>query len=161
GRGLGQRGRTRAAGRGLPGQHELRDAGIRRTVSSRRRQAASLRLHGLRARRRQARPPRERDRGVRRLQPARAPARQDDVDRAVRPLTASPTRPRQRSPRVRRSDPSTGFVRLRSWAAALILLFVIAAAWRWVWLARLARTPFADRLDVDARIYWAWSDHIL
>jgi tetratricopeptide (TPR) repeat protein len=44
---------------------------------------------------------------------------------------------------------------------ALVALFVIAAAWRLAYLARLAHTPFADSLDADARIYWDWSEHIL
>src|SRR5580765_2032881 len=45
--------------------------------------------------------------------------------------------------------------------AALLLAFGVALAWRWAWLVRLQGSPFAERLDADARIYWAWSGHIL
>src|SRR5438067_1702617 len=40
-------------------------------------------------------------------------------------------------------------------------VFALAAAWRFAYLWRLARTPFAASLDADSRTYWAWSDHIL
>lgn len=47
------------------------------------------------------------------------------------------------------------------WQFALLGLFVLAAAWRLLYLGRLALTPFADALDGDSQTYWAWSDYIL
>jgi hypothetical protein len=56
---------------------------------------------------------------------------------------------------------ATGIDRAWWWRFAMLALFVVAAAWRWAYLARLGRTPFAGSLDADARIYWEWSESIL
>lgn len=43
----------------------------------------------------------------------------------------------------------------------LLALFVVAAVWRFAYLERLGRTPFAGSLGADSRIYWEWSESIL
>jgi tetratricopeptide (TPR) repeat protein len=47
------------------------------------------------------------------------------------------------------------------WPVALAALFVVALAWRWVHLERLARSVLGGSLVEDARIYWDWSTRLL
>jgi len=47
-----------------------------------------------------------------------------------------------------------------SWPLALVAVFVVAAAWRLAYLARLEKSALAGAMFDDARIYWAWSEHI-
>lgn len=56
--------------------------------------------------------------------------------------------------------PWRGLTLVRSWPLGVGALFVIAFAWRWMYLARLAKSPLAGWMLDDARIYWAWSERI-
>jgi len=47
------------------------------------------------------------------------------------------------------------------WAASLPCVFFAALAWRLLFLARLAKTPFWESFNADAAIYWEWSGAIL
>lgn len=42
----------------------------------------------------------------------------------------------------------------------LVALFVLAAGWRLLYIARIAKSPLAGSMFDDARIYWAWSERI-
>src|SRR2546426_9006155 len=90
---------------------------------------------------------------------ANAPSREVE-NQSMRMKNRRPARANQR----RRPTPSwtPGRLTVRvdrewSWRLGLSALFVVAAAWRWAYLARLRHTPFAGSLDADARVYWDWS----
>ena len=47
-----------------------------------------------------------------------------------------------------------------SWRWMLLILFVIAAGWRLLYLGRLSKSPLSGSMFDDARIYWEWSHRI-
>src|SRR5882762_9460356 len=74
--------------------------------------------------------------------------------RAVKDRAPAPA-PSRTTPRAAGSEPAW------PWRLGLLALFLVAAVWRWAYLARLGRTPFAGSLGADSRIYWDWSESIL
>jgi hypothetical protein len=64
-----------------------------------------------------------------------------------------------RRSKVSRSQPVTRAL-VRPSPLILIMLFLIGAAWRLLYLARLSKSPLAWTMFDDARIYWAWSGRI-
>src|SRR5262249_29643015 len=57
-------------------------------------------------------------------------------------------------------SPGVARNRARCWLPGLVGLFIVAAAWRLIFLDRLAHSPLAGATFDDARIYWAWSARI-
>ncbi len=74
-----------------------------------------------------------------------------------------PARRATRTQRTPRATPSAGTAGRARWVALALPLAVFVVAWLWrvLYLARLARTPLAGSLVMDARSYWDWSEVLL